>query len=120
MAQLDDVITYLEMRARPTMPSLPAPLGKLALMRTDNCTVSFYRYLYETVGTPWLWYERSVGDRSSPSGRPAQGQLPGERDDQVTKRPAAQSGRRSGRSGRPLGRAILDAWRRARISRRWR
>ena len=62
MAQLDDVITYLEMRARPTIPSLPAPLGKLALMRADNCTVSFYRYLYETVGTPWLWYERRLLD----------------------------------------------------------
>src|SRR6266852_1982602 len=60
MAQLDDVITYLEMRARPNMPRLPAPLGKLALMRADNCTVSFYRYLYETVGTPWLWYERRL------------------------------------------------------------
>jgi GNAT superfamily N-acetyltransferase len=22
--------------------------------------VSFYRYLYETVGTPWLWYERRL------------------------------------------------------------
>ena len=62
MAQLDDVITYLEMRARPTTPHLPAPLGKLALMRTDDCTVSFYRYLYETVGTPWLWYERRLLD----------------------------------------------------------
>ena len=62
MAQLEDVITYLEMRMRPTTPGLPAPLGKLALMRADNCTVSFYRYLYETVGTPWLWYERRLLD----------------------------------------------------------
>src|ERR1700674_5827108 len=62
MAQLDDVITYLEMRARPTTPHLPAPVGKLALMRADGCTVSFYRYLYETVGTPWLWYERRLLD----------------------------------------------------------
>ena len=59
MALLDDVITYLEMRTRPQTPRLPAPLGvKLALMRAENCSVSFYRYLYETVGTPWLWYER--------------------------------------------------------------
>jgi GNAT superfamily N-acetyltransferase len=58
VAMLDDVITYLEMRERPGGPPVPAPLGKHALMRAENCTVSFYRYLYETVGTPWLWYER--------------------------------------------------------------
>ena len=31
-------------------------------MRAEDCTVSFYRYLYETVGTPWLWYERRLLD----------------------------------------------------------
>ena len=62
MALLDDVITYLEMHIRPTAPPVPAPLGKLALMRAEDCTVSFYRYLYETVGTPWLWYERRLLD----------------------------------------------------------
>jgi hypothetical protein len=60
MALLDDVITYLEMREAPTTPRIPAPPAKLALMRAENCTVSFYRYLYETVGTPWLWYERRL------------------------------------------------------------
>jgi ribosomal protein S18 acetylase RimI-like enzyme len=62
MALLDDVITYLEMHVRPTGPQVPAPFGKLALMRTEDITVSFYRYLYETVGTPWLWYERRLFD----------------------------------------------------------
>jgi GNAT superfamily N-acetyltransferase len=61
MAILDDVITYLEMHERPGLPRIPAPSGvKLALMRAEDCTVSFYRYLYETVGTPWLWYERRL------------------------------------------------------------
>jgi ribosomal protein S18 acetylase RimI-like enzyme len=61
MAMLDDVITYLEMHERPSLPRVPAPIGvKLALMRAEDCTVSFYRYLYETVGTPWLWYERRL------------------------------------------------------------
>ncbi len=59
---IDDVITYLEMHERPTMPHIPAPLAKLALMRAETCTVSFYRYLYETVGTPWLWCERRFLD----------------------------------------------------------
>src|ERR1044071_6060440 len=62
MAQLDDVITYLEMRAHPAQPRIPAPHVKLALIRAENCTVSFYRYLYETVGTPWLWFERRLID----------------------------------------------------------
>ena len=60
MALLDDVITYLEMREPPKTPRIPAPLAKLALMRVENCTLSFYRYLYETVGTPWLWYQRRM------------------------------------------------------------
>ncbi|HTT78480.1 MAG TPA: GNAT family N-acetyltransferase [Stellaceae bacterium] len=59
---IDDVITYLEMRERPTGPPPAVPLGKLALLRAEGCTVSFYRYLYETVGTPWLWYERRLWD----------------------------------------------------------
>jgi len=58
MTLIDDTVTYLEMFARPPARQVPAPLGKLALMRTEACTVSFYRYLYESVGTPWLWFER--------------------------------------------------------------
>jgi GNAT superfamily N-acetyltransferase len=62
---LEDVITYLEMRERPTGRRAPAPLDKLALMRAENCTVSFYRYLYHTVGEPWLWFERRlIGDKA--------------------------------------------------------
>ena len=62
MALIDDTITYLEMHERPHTPRVHAPLGKLALMQAEACTVSFYRYLYETVGTPWLWYERRLLD----------------------------------------------------------
>jgi GNAT superfamily N-acetyltransferase len=60
MALLSDIITYLEMHERPAARPAPLPLGKLALMRAEGCTVSFYRYLYETVGTPWLWFERRL------------------------------------------------------------
>jgi GNAT superfamily N-acetyltransferase len=62
MARIDDTVTYLEMFAPPAGPRIPAPLGKLALMRAEECTVSFYRYLYDTVGTPWLWFERRLVD----------------------------------------------------------
>jgi GNAT superfamily N-acetyltransferase len=59
---LEDTITYLEMLARPTTRRVPAPFEKLALMRADDCTVSFYRYLYNAVGEPWLWFERRLID----------------------------------------------------------
>jgi GNAT superfamily N-acetyltransferase len=59
---LGDVITYLEMLERPAGRRVPAPLEKLALMRAENSTVSFYRYLYNAVGEPWLWFERRMID----------------------------------------------------------
>ena len=59
---LEDTITYLEMLERPAGRRVPAPLDKLALMRAEGCTVSFYRYLYDTVGEPWLWFERRIID----------------------------------------------------------
>ena len=57
---LEDTITYLEMLERPAGRRVPAPLEKLALMRAESGTVSFYRYLYNTVGEPWLWFERRL------------------------------------------------------------
>ena len=62
MSVLEDTITYLEMLERPAGRRFPAPLDKLALMRAEDCTVSFYRYLYDTVGEPWLWIERRIID----------------------------------------------------------
>ena len=62
MTALEDVITYLEMLERPAGKRVPAPLEKLALMRAEGCTVSFYRYMYDTVGRPWLWFERRLVD----------------------------------------------------------
>jgi GNAT superfamily N-acetyltransferase len=50
------------MLARPTTRRVAVPFEKLALMRADDCTVSFYRYLYNAVGEPWLWFERRLID----------------------------------------------------------
>jgi GNAT superfamily N-acetyltransferase len=58
--KLNDVVTYLEMKERPTRPPVPVPQGKLALMRAERCSVAFYRYLYNTVGENWLWFERRL------------------------------------------------------------
>jgi GNAT superfamily N-acetyltransferase len=55
---LEDVVTYLEMTERPARGATPMPMGKLALMRAESCTVAFYRYLYAAIGEKWLWCER--------------------------------------------------------------
>jgi len=52
------VITFLEMRAAPPLPDLPPPLKRVALLRAENPTVHFYRYLYDAVGRNWTWVER--------------------------------------------------------------
>jgi GNAT superfamily N-acetyltransferase len=60
-ATLAIVITYLEMLKAPTRPTVPAPpVGRIALLRAERPTVSYYRYLYNTVGEPWLWWERRM------------------------------------------------------------
>lgn len=57
-ATLSTVVTYLEMTARPAAPAPPHPAKKTAIMRAEEPTVSFYRYLYDGIGEDWLWYER--------------------------------------------------------------
>lgn len=60
-ATIEIVVTYLEMLKVPTRPTVPAPpVGKIALLRAERPTVSYYRYLYNTVGEPWLWWERRL------------------------------------------------------------
>ena len=52
-------VTYLGMDEAPSGPAVPPPYGqKLALIRAEEPTLSFYRYLYDTVGEPWLWFDR--------------------------------------------------------------
>ena len=58
--KLEVVVTYLEMTRRPNRPPAPHRGEKLALMRLERPVPSFYRYLYNTVGGPWLWYERRL------------------------------------------------------------
>lgn len=61
--KLELTVTYLEMTERPHDPPLHPPHGvKLALLRAVEPTVPFYRFLYNEVGGPWLWWERRVLD----------------------------------------------------------
>jgi GNAT superfamily N-acetyltransferase len=55
---VETTITYLRMAAPPPhippMPSSP----RLALMKAEDISLHYYRYLYGTVGGHWLWLER--------------------------------------------------------------
>ncbi|MDF2367483.1 GNAT family N-acetyltransferase [Sneathiella sp.] len=53
-------ITFLEMTERQhTAPPLP-PAIPHAIIRAEKPTVSFYRYLYDTVGRDWGWIDRRL------------------------------------------------------------
>jgi ribosomal protein S18 acetylase RimI-like enzyme len=60
-AKLTTTITYLEMTARPQIDPVHPPSNlKIALLHAEQPPVAFYRFLYDTVGKPWLWWERRV------------------------------------------------------------
>jgi len=52
------IVTYLEMREPPALPSSPPPEG-WTLRRIDHDRPR-YRSLFRTVGEPWLWFSRAV------------------------------------------------------------
>ena len=51
-------VTFLEMRAKPAALPPPQPKGKIAILRAEKPPVHFYRYLYNTIGDPYLWVDR--------------------------------------------------------------
>ncbi len=59
--KISTVITYLEMTRPPIGDAYPTPTG-VTLERVAHCSVAFYRFLYNTVGQDWLWYERRLVD----------------------------------------------------------
>ncbi|MDP2698198.1 GNAT family N-acetyltransferase [Thalassospira sp.] len=60
--KLDVVVTFLEMTDAPNRPAAIVPPGKVAIVRAENPTLSFYHYLYNTVGEPWMWWSRRLMD----------------------------------------------------------
>jgi GNAT superfamily N-acetyltransferase len=56
--RLATVVTFLEMRARPSAIPPGQPRGKIALLRSLRPPVHFYRYLYETIGRDYHWVDR--------------------------------------------------------------
>lgn len=59
-AEIDVSITHLEMLSPPQGAPLvcPALQHPLTLMVAHKPNLRFYRFLYGSVGDPWLWYER--------------------------------------------------------------
>ncbi|MEY3729388.1 MAG: hypothetical protein RLZZ57_144 [Pseudomonadota bacterium] len=59
VARLKVQVTFLRMDAPPSSPA-PALPGDARVERVRHCSVPFYRYLYNTVGEPWLWWMRRI------------------------------------------------------------
>ena len=51
-------VTYLEMTSPDQRLAVPAWDEPITIQRAERPTISFYRYLYDTVGADWDWYER--------------------------------------------------------------
>ncbi len=50
-------VTFLRMEQPPAGTARPLPEGA-SVVRARHCSVAFYRYLYDTVGGPHLWWMR--------------------------------------------------------------
>ena len=51
-------ITYLQMFEKPGRAFAAAPRADLSVIRAERPTLAFYKFLYNTVGAPWLWSDR--------------------------------------------------------------
>ncbi|MDZ5648691.1 GNAT family N-acetyltransferase [Nitrospirillum sp. BR 11828] len=56
--KLPVTITYLEMAEPPAGPAGTRPAGVDGPAHAVNCPPAYYRFLYDTVGEPWLWEYR--------------------------------------------------------------
>jgi GNAT superfamily N-acetyltransferase len=52
------VTTYLEMLAPPTRAKTRVAPEGLEIARFEHVPIHFYRYLYNTLSEPWVWWER--------------------------------------------------------------
>lgn len=51
-------VTYLEMTSPDQRSAAPGWAEPVTIRRAERPAVAFYRYLYDTVGADWNWYER--------------------------------------------------------------
>ncbi len=59
-ARVGVTVTFLRMEAAPAGASVPALPASLSLLRLRAASVPFYRFLYATVGGPYVWWLRRV------------------------------------------------------------
>jgi GNAT superfamily N-acetyltransferase len=58
MIPLKTTVTFLQMFVRPER-HVPAPTQpRTMLLKVERTPLHFYRYLYESVGKPWVWVNR--------------------------------------------------------------
>jgi GNAT superfamily N-acetyltransferase len=55
---LSTIISFLEMTEPPRRPQRPTPMRKIAILRAEQPPLSFYLWLYRTVGAEWNWTDR--------------------------------------------------------------
>lgn len=60
VGRVPSTITWLECLEPPRGSPLQAPLAGTEIVRALRPPVHFYRYLYDTVGGPWLWNRRRL------------------------------------------------------------
>jgi len=56
--QIELVTTYFEIHAQPVRAQPRACPPGLSVVHAVKPPVHFYRYLYDTIGSPWVWWER--------------------------------------------------------------
>jgi GNAT superfamily N-acetyltransferase len=55
-------VTYLEMAERPPRMLVAPPSMPHAMLRLHEPEPAYYRFLHDTIGRQWLWYERRLID----------------------------------------------------------
>ncbi|MEZ5823980.1 MAG: GNAT family N-acetyltransferase [Geminicoccaceae bacterium] len=58
VGKVRSVVSHLEMFAPPGGTPLQPPCEGTEIVRALNTTLSFYRFLYGSVGGPWVWWRR--------------------------------------------------------------
>jgi len=58
MPPVEVIRTYLEMRSPADLRAAPRPDHPPRLERIEDCTISFFRYLYAEVGRAYHWTDR--------------------------------------------------------------
>lgn len=51
---------YLEMTELPKHPPVELNIEGFHIERILKAPIHFYRYLYDTIGSPWVWWERKL------------------------------------------------------------